>query len=139
MTEGDIMMIIMNNDESNLADIKPGSKTKVSAVQNASAIQDRQAGKNLPENTTNIVDDNSSQKIIKANTLDKAVKQINENEQIVQRELKFSIDEGSGKTVIRIMDLATNKVIRQIPNEEVLIFARRLNEGTNLKLFSEYI
>jgi len=28
---------------------------------------------------------------------------------------------------------------RQIPNEEALVFARKLNEGADLKLFSEYI
>ncbi len=134
------MIIIMNNDESNVTDIKHNSTTKVSAIKNVSAIQNQQQdGNNAPANTTNTVDGDASQKVINTENLDKAVQQINKNEQMVQREMKFSIDEGSGRTVIKIMDLTTNKVIRQIPNEEVLMFARRLNDGNDLKLFSEYI
>jgi len=34
--------------------------------------------------------------------------------------LDFSIDSGSGQTVIKVMDPATKDVIRQIPSEEVL-------------------
>jgi len=41
--------------------------------------------------------------------------------------------------VIKVMDLATKEVIRQIPNEEALNIASKLAEGVDMKLFSEYI
>jgi flagellar protein FlaG len=40
--------------------------------------------------------------------------------------LQFSIDEESGKTVVRVLDASTNEVIRQFPSEEMLAVARNL-------------
>ena len=71
--------------------------------------------------------------------LDAAVRELNEHIQAVQRELHFSVDKDSGQTVIKVMDLSTQEVIRQIPNEEALSFARKLDEGVELELLSEYI
>ena len=71
--------------------------------------------------------------------IDEAVQDINEYIQSVQRELQFSVDEDSGRTVIKVMDLETDEVIRQIPNEEALKFARLLEEGADLELIDTYI
>ena len=40
--------------------------------------------------------------------------------------LKFTVDEATGDTVITVYDLENEKVIRQIPPEEVLVFMRQL-------------
>lgn len=37
--------------------------------------------------------------------------------------LDFQIDQGSGRTVVRIMDAETNSLIRQIPSEEMVAIA----------------
>lgn len=133
-------MINMNSDESTVTEIKPRSVEKVSLVQNVSAIQEQtQYGNNLPGNATNAEQSVEPRQAIDDKALDKAVQQLNENEQVVQHEIRFNIDKDSGKTVIKVMNLATDEVIRQIPNEEALVFARKLNEGADLKLFSEYI
>jgi len=58
--------------------------------------------------------------------LTRAVKDINEYVQNVQRDLRFSIDEDSGHTVITVLDGETEEVIRQIPAEEILAIARNL-------------
>jgi flagellar protein FlaG len=58
--------------------------------------------------------------------LTRAVSDINEYVQNVQRDLRFSIDEDSGHTVITVLDSETEEVIRQIPAEEVLAIARNL-------------
>ena len=70
--------------------------------------------------------------------IDQAVREINENNQVIQRELHFTIDKDSGHTVIKVIDSKTEEVIRQIPGEEVLKVARRLNEGSNLEIFNSY-
>jgi flagellar protein FlaG len=49
--------------------------------------------------------------------------------QIVSRDLNFTIDEASGETVIKVVDPATDEVVRQIPSEEVLRIARSLESG----------
>ena len=48
--------------------------------------------------------------------------------QNVSRELKFNVDEQTGRTVITVMDRATDQVIRQIPAEEMLALAKVLQE-----------
>ena len=59
--------------------------------------------------------------------------------QMVKRQLEFSIDDQSGRTVITVRDSDTQEVIRQIPNEEALNFARKLNEGDELELFNKFV
>jgi flagellar protein FlaG len=49
-----------------------------------------------------------------------------------QRNLSFRIDQGSGRTVITVVDAVTKEVIRQIPSEEVLAVARALEAFTGL-------
>lgn len=57
-----------------------------------------------------------------------AVKQIEQFTQSVAQNLKFSIDEDTGKTVVKIMDSQTNELIRQIPSEEAINIARTLGK-----------
>lgn len=45
---------------------------------------------------------------------------LNQVSQSIERDLKFTIDEMSGDTIITVLDKKTNEVIRQIPSEEVL-------------------
>lgn len=42
-------------------------------------------------------------------------------------DIEFSMDEETGKTVIKIVDNKTNTVLRQIPSEEVLEIAKQLD------------
>ena len=74
-----------------------------------------------------------------AKEINDAVQDINEHIQAAHRELLFSIDKDSGHTVIKVMDMDTKEVIRQIPNEEALKFARMLEEGADLELINTYI
>jgi flagellar protein FlaG len=71
--------------------------------------------------------------------IDDAVNDINNHFQASHRELQFAVDEDSGRTVIKVMDMDTQEMIRQIPSEEVLKFARMLDEGADLELINTYI
>jgi flagellar protein FlaG len=56
-----------------------------------------------------------------------AVKAVNATELFGQdRELAFSIDRNSRRTVVRIVDSKTGEVVRQIPAEDVLQMAEEL-------------
>ncbi|CDF92484.1 Flagellin protein FlaG [Pseudomonas sp. SHC52] len=67
--------------------------------------------------------------------LKKAVQEIEKFVQSVKRNLEFSIDEPSGKVVVKVIASDSGEVIRQIPNEEVLKLANSLNDANSL-LFS---
>jgi flagellar protein FlaG len=58
--------------------------------------------------------------------LEETVEELNQMVQSVRRNLQFSIDKESGRTVIKVIDSDSEEVIRQIPPEEVLALARRL-------------
>lgn len=57
-----------------------------------------------------------------------AVSEINEFVQKVQRDLSFNMDEGSGRTVIKVINRDSGDLIRQIPSEEVLAIANHLRD-----------
>lgn len=61
-----------------------------------------------------------------------AVKDINNFFQAAQRSLGFSIDEASGHMVMQIKDTETNEVIRQIPGEDAIKLAKRLDDLTGI-------
>lgn len=47
---------------------------------------------------------------------------------VVANELTFSIDEDSGRTLVKIIDRETDEVIKQIPSEEMLQIAKALDK-----------
>lgn len=59
--------------------------------------------------------------------LENSVSQLKDLVQSVQRDLQFSIDDFSGKTVITVLDSKTEEIIRQIPSEEVLALAKSID------------
>ncbi len=61
-----------------------------------------------------------------------AVLEIENFVQSVKRNLEFSIDEASGKMVVKVIASDSGEVIRQIPNEEVLKLANSLNDANSL-------
>ncbi|WP_456415119.1 flagellar protein FlaG [Thiolapillus sp.] len=66
-----------------------------------------------------------------------AVGKLNEYVQTIRRELKFSIDEKSGRTVITVLDSQTKEIIRQIPPEEVISLSRNLGKQDSVILTAE--
>lgn len=73
----------------------------------------------------------------RADNVQQAVAQMNEYIQTTQRDLRFSIDEESGETVVKVLDRQTEEVIRQIPDEIFLRLARNLNVDEPVHFFSE--
>ncbi len=66
---------------------------------------------------------------VKEPELRAAMEHLDEMMRNMQRELNFSVDEDSGKTVVRIIDAETQEVIRQIPSEEAMKLAQRVRES----------
>jgi flagellar protein FlaG len=59
-------------------------------------------------------------------TLASAVKKLNELVAPTLQNIEFSMDQESDRMVVKVVDTATQKVLRQIPNEEVLAFSKTL-------------
>ena len=52
------------------------------------------------------------------------------------KNLKFSIDEDTGKTIVKVQDSETLEIIRQFPSEEAISIARSLDKVQGL-LFND--
>jgi len=61
-----------------------------------------------------------------------AIKDISSFFQMAQSSLEFSLDDVSGQMIMQIKDTQTNEVIRQIPSEDVLKLAKRLDDLTGV-------
>lgn len=55
-----------------------------------------------------------------------AVNKLNELVAPALQTVQFSMDEEAGRMIVKVVDTATQKTIRQIPNEEVLAFSKTL-------------
>lgn len=69
-----------------------------------------------------------------ASKVEQAVSQVNEFVQNLNRDLQFTVDEDSGRTVIKVLDTETKEVIRQIPPEELLRIANYLFDAKGSSL-----
>lgn len=66
-----------------------------------------------------------------------AVATIQDFVQSVKRSLNFSLEEGSGRVVVKVTDAGSGDVIRQIPSEEALQLAENLSEVRSLLFKAE--
>lgn len=46
----------------------------------------------------------------------------------VNDNLQFSVDDDTGKTIIKVVDSTTNEVIKQIPSEEMIAIAKAMDK-----------
>jgi flagellar protein FlaG len=86
-----------------------------------------QGGETPPPNGTLLP--NGSASGVEKPQLERATQELAEFAKQSNRDLMFSVDETSGKTVVTVMDGETSEVIRQIPSEEVLRIAQALEDG----------
>ena len=64
--------------------------------------------------------------------LEDAVKQVNDFLKPINNSIQFNLDDDTGKTVVKVIDLATKDVIRQFPSEEMLSIAKALDKMKGL-------
>jgi flagellar protein FlaG len=106
---------------------------KKEKVQPEAEIFVQVGGKELPP-ITQTVETKVEDKEVK-----EAVSKLNEFVQKTNRNLDFQIDEESGKTVIKVYDSITAKLVRQIPDEAALELAKKLNSEEPSLLFSAQV
>lgn len=119
-------------------DIKPvGSSTaqpgqRVSDTGNFSvdlpSVAARQAA--TPVQTVNAVQ--QSAQVPDLDKVDDAVKNINEALKSLSRNLEFSIDSDSNRSIVKVVDHETKEVIRQMPTPEALEIAKALDRVQGL-------
>lgn len=64
--------------------------------------------------------------------LEEAVKQVNDFLKPINNSIQFNLDDDTGKTIVKVIDLATKEVIRQFPSEEMLSIAKAIDKMKGL-------
>jgi flagellar protein FlaG len=78
--------------------------------------------------TPSTVEEPSAQKETDPDELQKSVEKIQKFVNLAACDMEFSIDEESGRTVVKVVDRETKDVIRQIPSQEALDLAQALDK-----------
>lgn len=95
------------------------------------------SGKGLPEEVSPKDTNQASQaQKVSEETLFSEVKKVNDYVQSVQRDLQFSVDKESERTVIKVVDSDSGDLIRQIPEDIFLELARRLKQDGEVNLLN---
>lgn len=69
--------------------------------------------------------------------LQQALEDVQSAINVVTSDLKFSIDEDTGRTLIKIVDRETDEVIKQIPSEELMRISKALDKLQGLLVKQE--
>jgi flagellar protein FlaG len=64
--------------------------------------------------------------------LDQAIGEVKKALAPVARNLQFSIDNETGRSVVKVVDATTNEIIRQFPSEELLAITRSIDKFSGL-------
>ena len=71
--------------------------------------------------------------------VEEAVAKLKDYVQSIERNLNFELDDASGLTIIKVYDADSAKLIRQIPSEDIVNLAQKLNQEEPLSLFSAQV
>lgn len=74
---------------------------------------------------------------VERDQVEAAVATIQDYVQSVRRDINFSLEDGSGRVVVKVTDAGSGDVIRQIPSEEALQLAENLSEVRSLLFKAE--
>ena len=108
----------------NVALLGRGVETRSSNSTEKVAVQRQTVAVEVTAVETQDVDVELSQE-----ALEKVVSQLNAYIQNTQRDVDFSVDDATGRVVVKVIDSQSEEVIRQIPSEEMLAISRHLVES----------
>ncbi len=101
--------------------ITPKASSVAVSSNTSSEVNSSQVGKTLPEETRLNLPPQSQQ-------IEKTVSELNDFVQSIQRGIQFSVQEGTGQTIITVTDKETGEEIRKFPSEEALAIAEFIAE-----------
>ena len=109
-----------------VADAAPTVPTSAPAVvvQEQKVRQDAAAaGKQIPPSDVAEKETANDEQVLQA------AQEMREYAKSIDRDLKFNVDDDSGRLIITVIDPETDKIVRQIPPEETLHILRNMERG----------
>lgn len=113
------------------------SKAERASASSATVVVDAVGRKSSEGTATAVAAKAESGSAASREDVEAAVATIQDFVQSVRRSLNFSLEEGSGRVVVKVTDAGSGDVIRQIPSEEALQLAENLSEVRSLLFKAE--
>ena len=113
------------------ADARRSSETRPAPDGTAVPATPLESGKPLPQSAQEPREQPTAPAV--EQDLAGVVESLNDYLQSVERDLMFSVDENSGRTIITVMDRQSQEVIRQIPPEAAVALAEYLQDRGGLE------
>ncbi len=117
----------MNINQLNGASLSPTISVAIPNTQRSTTLPDTTAPSASNSLQLHTKEEPGSEKLIK-----QAVEDIQETVGNLAHNLRFLVDNDTGKTIIKVMDAHTEEIIRQIPTEEAIEIARTLDKVQGL-------
>ena len=95
-------------------------------LENTQLRREGDASQNSSQGSSDQAD--NQQREVTGEALRQAISDVESFLQVQNRDLAFSIDEDTARSVVTVIDGQSGDVIRQIPSEEVLALAARIQE-----------
>lgn len=105
------------------------SEVKGQTSQNVQPVSKKQDAKG---------EDQSNKGVASAEELSRTVEDLNNKLANEELRVSFSMDKDSNHFVVKIHDKATGELVRQIPSEETLKFAKNVEKGIGIIVDSEF-
>lgn len=80
-------------------------------------------------NSTSVANENAQ---LTVQEVEETVESLNQTMKMLERGINFEVDEGSERTIIKVVDKETHDVIKQIPSEDLLKVIEHLQEMRNI-------
>ena len=121
-------------------DQKPGKST-VNDIEPQNVMTDRTdlTGNPMANNDPGAEGTTYDSEQIRIDTIASAVTRLNDYVQKEERDVEFSVNEEVGLSVVKVINRHSRELIRQIPTEQVVDLARKLNDQEPLRLFSAQV
>ncbi len=74
---------------------------------------------------------------VEKQALESVVEELSDVMKLMNKDLAFSVDEDSGTAVVKVMDIDSGELIRQIPSDEALELAQKLQDVKGLLMRTE--
>lgn len=121
---------ISNLNVTNPLTIDRGTPSPTNTVEQDVKVDRQQASQVNQSGSEKIEQQRAAQKEVEKEqeAVEEVASKLQEFVNLIDKKLQFSVDEDSGRQVVRVTDKLSGDVIRQIPSEEVLRLARNLSD-----------
>lgn len=108
------------------------SEIKVTRIKDIDVATSKET-ENIVKNAEQVRKATAKEMKVSREAFDKVVSELKAYVQNAQRNLDFQVDDKTGRVVVKVIDAKDDSVIRQIPSEEMLQLAHRIQDYLDKK------